>query len=65
MKKWNGCNTESKKCAFCGRVTSDYVKYEVVGITIQVSSHFECAKDLSDISKVCFRLLKKKIKERR
>ena len=62
MKKYNGCSSESKKCAFCNKVTNDYVTYEVNGIEIKVSSHYGCAKDLSDVAKICFALLKKEIK---
>lgn len=62
MKKWNGCTSESKKCLFCNKVTSDYVSYEVDGIEIRINSHIECFKSIDNIAKKTFRDLKREIK---
>lgn len=63
MKKYNGCTSESKKCFYCNRVTSDYVKYEIDGLEIKINCHIECFKSIDDIAKKTFRQLKKEIKE--
>ena len=63
MKKYNGCTSESKKCLFCNKVTSDYIAFEVEGIEIKVNSHYECFKlDLDILMKKTFRNLKENIK---
>lgn len=63
MKKYNGCNSESKKCLFCNKLTNDYVVYRVDGIDIVIVSHYECFKlNLDDIMKKTFRKLKENIK---
>ena len=63
MQAWNGSSTATKNCAFCGKVTSDYIKYEVKGIEIQINAHIDCKKDLAEHAKECFRTLKKEIRK--
>ena len=62
MRKYTGCTSEHQKCAFCNKVTTDYMTYEVNGIEIRIYAHYACRKDLSDTAKICFALLKKEIK---
>ena len=62
MKKWNGCSTENKKCLFCNKITSDYVTYEVNGISLQIHSHDKCFKSFDAIAKKTFTTLKKELK---
>lgn len=63
MKKWNGCSSETKKCFFCNRNTSDYVVYELKGIELKINTHYECFKNIDEIAEKSLGQLKKKIKE--
>lgn len=62
MKKYNGFSSESKKCLYCEKVVSDYVKYEVNGLEIQINCHIECFKDIDGIAAKTFRKLKSDIR---
>ena len=63
MKTYNGCSSETKKCLFCNKNISDYVVFEVQGISIQIDCHNECFNlDLTETMKKTFRKLKENIK---
>ena len=62
MRKYTGCTSEVKRCAFCNKATMEYMAYEVKGIEIRLHAHYACRKDLSDSAKICFSILKKEIK---
>jgi len=64
MKKWSGCSSESKKCLFCNKLTSDYITYEVDGIELKISTHYECnKKDFTKEAKQVFRNIKQIVRE--
>lgn len=45
MKRWSGSSSESVKCAYCNKITSDYETFEEKGIHVKVWSHYECREN--------------------
>lgn len=57
MKNGYGCSSEKQQCAFCKKITNDFMEYSEKGIDVKFWCHIDCRKNLTEKVKPLLKLL--------